>query len=219
MVSPTLVSNKELTLRLKTHLTNGCGVTRVTTNHYCGSVTIYYDPKIAGEKYFLDMLNHVTWEKRVQSDNQFPMSEEENASKDQLSEGQKKKGIWNLWNLAGSFFVGAGILGIFLPLLPTVPLLLLAAFCYWRGSPKFYNWLINLGSVGQLIKDFREGKGLPAKVKFRSILFLWISIGISTIFLLSNIALKIILLLVAIGVTIYILRTKTSDGSIETLSR
>ena len=211
VVFPTLVSNKELTQSVKGYLTNGRGVTRVTANHYCGSITIYYDPEIVGKKSFVDMLNNVTWDKLVQLDDQPPRSNEEDIDKNQPPKGRRKKSLWNMWNLAGSFFVGVGIVGIFLPLLPTVPLLILAAFCYWKGSPKFYNWLINLGAVGKLIKDFREGKGLPAKAKFRAILYMWISIGISITFFVSNMALRMTLVLVGIGVTVYILRIKTSD--------
>ncbi len=208
---PTLVSNKELTRCMKLHLSKGRGVTRVTTNHYCGSITIYYDPKIAQEESFFDMLKNVTWENLARLDDQVSKEKEGKAAESQSLKSRRKKGFLNLWNLAGTFFVGAGILGVFLPLLPSVPLLLLAAFCYWKGSPKFYNWLINLGSVGRLIKDFREGRGLPVKAKFRAILYLWISIGISIILLVSNMALRITLVLVGIGVTIYILRIKTSD--------
>jgi len=208
---PPLVSHKELTRSMKGYLTNGRGVTRVTANHYCGSITIYYNPEIAEKNSFIDMLNNVTWDKLAQLNDQSLINREEDDHKNQPSKGKRKKGLWNFWNLAGSFFVGVGIVGIFLPLLPTVPLLIIAAFCYWRGSPKFYNWLINLGAVGKLIKDFREGKGLPAKAKFHAILYMWISMGISITFFVSNMALKMTVVLVGIGVTVYILRIKTSD--------
>ena len=211
VASPTLVSNKELTRSMKMYLTNSRGVTRVTTNHYCGSITIYYDPEIAEKKSFIDMLNNVTWDKLAQLDDQTIRSEEEDGHKNQPSKSKKKKHRWNMWNLAGSFFVGIGIVGIFLPLLPTVPFLIPAAFCYWRGSPKFYNWLINLGAVGKLIKDFREGKGLPAKAKFHAILYMWISMGMSITFFVSSMALRMTMVLIGIGVTVYILRIKTSD--------
>ena len=208
---PTLVSNKELTRSMKGYLTNGPGVIRVTANHYCGSITIVYDPEIAGKKSLVDMLNNVTWDELAQLDDQPSNKQEEGDHKNQPSKGKKEKHLWNIWNLAGSFFVGIGIVGIFLPLLPTVPFLIPAAFCYWRGSPKFYNWLINLGAVGKLIKDFREGKGLPAKAKFHAILYMWISMGMSITFFVSNMALRMTMVLIGIGVTVYILRIKTAE--------
>ncbi|MFH0931814.1 MAG: YbaN family protein, partial [Candidatus Zixiibacteriota bacterium] len=71
--------------------------------------------------------------------------------------------------ITGTFFVGLGVLGIFLPLLPTTPFLLLAAACYARSSKRFYNWLLNNRWFGSYIKDYKEGKGVPSKVKAISI--------------------------------------------------
>ena len=208
---PSLVSNKELTHRMEVHLSGGPGVTRVTANHYCGSITIYYDTQIAGKESFFEMLNNVTWETLDHLKDENSKGAEKKAIRKQVSKTSEEKSTWNLWTLAGSLFVGCGIIGIFLPLIPTVPFLLLAAFCYWKGSPKFYNWLINLGVVGKLIKDFREGKGIPARVKLHSIAYLWISLGISISFMVSNMVLRLILVLVGMGVTVYILRLKTAD--------
>jgi len=85
------------------------------------------------------------------------------------------------WGLiiVGSFFAGLGILGIFLPLLPTTPFLLLAAACYIRSSEKLYNWLMNNKWIGRYIKNYLEGKGIPLKSKVLSISALWITIGYS----------------------------------------
>ena len=68
----------------------------------------------------------------------------------------------------GTFFVGLGIIGIFLPLLPTTPFLLLAAACYARSSKRFYNWLLNNKWFGNYIKNYRERKGIPLQIKIIS---------------------------------------------------
>ena len=107
--------------------------------------------------------------------------------------------------IAGIFFVGLGIIGIFLPLLPTTPFLLLAAACFARSSKRFYNWLLNNRWFGNYIKNYREGKGVPLKVKVLSISLLWIAIIFSAFFWVSILFVKFILILVAIGVTIHIL--------------
>ena len=112
--------------------------------------------------------------------------------------------------IAGSFFVGLGILGIFLPLLPTTPFLLLAIACYARSSERFYNWLLNNKWFGNYIKNYRGGKGIPLKVKVLSISFLWITIGYSVVFVVHIFLVRIILILIAIGVTIHILSIRTS---------
>ena len=77
---------------------------------------------------------------------------------------------------------GLGIAGIFLPILPTTPFLLLAAACYMRGSEKFYNWLMNHPKHGEFIKNYREKKGIKKRVKIQAVILLWIFIEISVVF-------------------------------------
>lgn len=109
----------------------------------------------------------------------------------------------------GTIFLGLGISGIFLPLLPTTPFLLLSAACYARGSQKLYTWLVSNKYFGVYIKNYREGKGIPLKIKVVSILFLWIAILSSTFFIVTIFFIQIVLLAIAIGVTIHILSIKT----------
>lgn len=111
--------------------------------------------------------------------------------------------------IAGSFFTGLGILGIFLPLLPTTPFLLLAAACYIRSSEKLYNWLMNNKWIGRYIKNYLEGKGIPLKTKVLSIFALWITIGYSVFFVVNIFSVRIILILIATGVTIHLLSIRT----------
>lgn len=96
-----------------------------------------------------------------------------------------------------------------MPLLPTTPFLLLAAACYIRSSEKFYNWLINNKYLGKYIKHYIEGTGIPLKGKIFSITILWFTILISAIFVIHIIWVKILLLVIAIGVTIHILKHPT----------
>jgi len=117
--------------------------------------------------------------------------------------------IRRLMIFAGSFFVGLGILGIFLPILPTTPFLLLAAACYAKSSKRFYNWLINNKWLGIYIKNYREGKGVPLKVKILSISLLWFTIGYSVVFVVNTFLIQSILILIAIGVTIHIFSIRT----------
>jgi hypothetical protein len=109
----------------------------------------------------------------------------------------------------GTFFLGLGIIGIFLPLLPTTPFLLLAAACYARSSKRFYNFLLNNKWFGNYIKNYRERKGIPLKIKILSISFLWIVIGYSVIFVIHIFLGKIVIILIAVGVTMHILSIQT----------
>lgn len=77
--------------------------------------------------------------------------------------------------LCGCLAVVLGILGIFLPLLPTTPFLLLAAACFFRSSPRLYNWLISHKRMGPYIRNFREHRAIPLKAKVISVSMVWIT--------------------------------------------
>ena len=111
--------------------------------------------------------------------------------------------------IAGTFFVALGVLGIFLPLLPTTPFLLLAAACYARSSKRFYHWLLNNKWFGSYIRDYKEKKWIPLKVKIFTVSLLWITIILSTIFATDVTFVRIILIIIALCVTIHILSLRT----------
>lgn len=114
-----------------------------------------------------------------------------------------------LFIVLGFIFLGLGILGIFLPLLPTTPFLLLAAWLFAKSSARLYRRLINDKYVGNYIKDFKEYRSIPLKTKIFAISLIWLTMGYSIIFAIKIIWVKIVLLIVAIGVTIHILSFKT----------
>lgn len=101
------------------------------------------------------------------------------------------------------------IIGIFLPILPTTPFLLLSSFLFVRSSDKLYNWLINHRVFGQYIKDYQLNKTIPLKVKISSLSLLWLTITISALCFVNIIWVKVLLFAVAIGVSIHILHYKT----------
>ena len=98
----------------------------------------------------------------------------------------------------GTISLFLGILGIFIPGLPTTPFLLLTAGLYVRSSEKLYHLLLNNKYLGPYINDFRTNKGLTRMTKFSSICIMWVMISISTIFFLSN--KNLILIIIAIGI-------------------
>jgi len=114
--------------------------------------------------------------------------------------------------IVGTLFLFLGVIGIILPLLPTTPFLLLAAACYAKSSKRFYRWLLNNRLFGKTIKNYYEGKGVSVKFKIFTISLLWITIGI-TIFLIINILwLKLLLFVIATGVTIHIIFIKSKSS-------
>ncbi|MFJ4144771.1 YbaN family protein [Pseudomonas sp. NPDC089734] len=101
-----------------------------------------------------------------------------------------------------------GVIGIFLPVLPTTPFLLLAAACFARSSPRFYRWLVNHKRLGPWIRDYLDGHGIPLKGKIYAIALMWASIGLSC-YLVPLPWARGFMLASAVLVTIYILRQKT----------
>jgi uncharacterized membrane protein YbaN (DUF454 family) len=108
----------------------------------------------------------------------------------------------------GSFFILIGFIGIFLPLLPTTPFILLGAVCYMKGSQKLYDWLINNKLFGIYIKRYYEGEGIALNVKLVIIAFLWTGIIFSVVFVVTVQLFRIILLFIAGGVTWHIMSIK-----------
>ncbi|MDE7069721.1 MAG: YbaN family protein [Alistipes sp.] len=78
---------------------------------------------------------------------------------------------------AGSLALTLGIVGIFVPLLPTTPFLLLAAALYLRSSPRLYDWLLNQKYLGTYIRNFREHRAIPLRAKIVSVGLVWLTIG------------------------------------------
>jgi hypothetical protein len=109
---------------------------------------------------------------------------------------------------AGTLSTGLGIIGIFIPILPTTPFLLLAAACYMRSSERFYRWLISNRIFGAYVRNYIEGKGISIRIKVLTILVLWLTIGLTATFGVQNMVIRIVLICVALGVTTHIILIK-----------
>jgi uncharacterized membrane protein YbaN (DUF454 family) len=105
---------------------------------------------------------------------------------------------------AGTLSTGLGIIGIFIPILPTTPFLLLAAACYMRSSERFYRWLTNNTVFGAYVRNYIEGRGMPVRIKIFTILLLWLTIGLSMTFAVRNTVIRIVLVCIAVGVTVHV---------------
>ena len=81
--------------------------------------------------------------------------------------------------IVGSVSLVLGILGIFLPMLPTTPFLLLSAAAWVKASPSLYEWLVNHRVFGEYIRNFREYRAIPLRVKIISVSLVWLTIGYS----------------------------------------
>lgn len=108
----------------------------------------------------------------------------------------------------GCLSVALGVIGIFLPVLPTTPFLLLAAACFLRSSRRLYHWLVGHPRLGPWVRNYLDGQGIPLKGKIYSIALMWASILLSC-YLVPLLYARICMLTSAVLVTAYILRQKT----------
>ena len=111
--------------------------------------------------------------------------------------------------LLGSLSLALGLLGIFLPLLPTTPFLLLTAALWIKGSPRLYQRLLAHKRLGPYIRQFREQRAIPLRAKIVSVSLVWITLGYSAGWLVGNLLLRILLLALATGITVHILSYRT----------
>jgi len=111
--------------------------------------------------------------------------------------------------IIGLAAVGIGTVGIFVPLLPTTPFYLLAAACFFRSSDRLYRWLIGNKWCGPYIRNYREHRAIPRHAKIVALILLWGTIGHAVLALLDQLWLRILLVTIAAGVTIYLLSLKT----------
>ena len=108
----------------------------------------------------------------------------------------------------GLVAVGLGVLGIFLPLMPTTVFLLIAAACFARSSERLYNWLLSHRLFGPYIKNWREHRAIARRTKILILVVLWGTLVLSA-WLVNVMWIRLILALVGIGVTVFILTVKT----------
>ncbi|MBM4170397.1 MAG: DUF454 domain-containing protein [Ignavibacteria bacterium] len=122
----------------------------------------------------------------------------------------KAKSIYKYLLIAvGWIFVGLGVIGIFVPLMPTTIFFILAAASFAKSSERFYNWLINHPRFGKFIKDYREKKAMPLKSKIISISMMAIVITTSAFLFTQSIWIRILLFFILISVCIYIISLNT----------
>jgi uncharacterized membrane protein YbaN (DUF454 family) len=110
----------------------------------------------------------------------------------------------------GLVCVGLALLGIFLPVLPTTPLLLLALACFAKSSEKLHDWLLKITIFGPLIRQWHETRSMPRKAKIYALITIFIGGGISTLSIETGM-LKLLLTVVLSIPVVIILRIRTTE--------
>lgn len=107
--------------------------------------------------------------------------------------------------ILGSICVLLGFIGVFLPLMPTTPFLLLAMFFFSKSNPELGRKLLNNKLLGGYIRSYTSGLGMPVREKVRIIALLWLVISISAYFATDNMYVRLILGLIAMLVSVHII--------------
>jgi uncharacterized membrane protein YbaN (DUF454 family) len=106
-----------------------------------------------------------------------------------------------------------GAVGVVLPLVPTTPLLLLAAACYYKSSARMHQWLLNNRWFGSYLRNYAEGNGISVKAKTVTLFLLWLFISYSALFVVNNLIIQLVLFTIAVGVTIHLITLPTVKES------
>ena len=123
----------------------------------------------------------------------------------------RERTLRGLWTGAGALALALGIVGIFVPLLPTTPFVLLASFCFVRGSPALHARLLANPRFGPAIRDWEAGRGIPRRAKRVAIAMTLASLAFSA-WLVGKAFVTAILAVVGIALVTYLVRLPSSDA-------
>jgi uncharacterized membrane protein YbaN (DUF454 family) len=112
---------------------------------------------------------------------------------------------------AGSLALALGVAGIFLPLLPTTPFVLLAAACYARGSARFHGWLLANRTFGPMIREWQQHRSIPYRTKLTAVALMSLTLGISIVFFVEPPWLKLALAAMGVGLAVWLYRMPSRD--------
>ncbi len=112
---------------------------------------------------------------------------------------------------AGAVCVVLGVIGIFLPLLPTTPLMLLAAACFARSSRRFHDWLLANRTFGPLIREWEKHRSIPRRTKLTAIGLMSLTLGVSIVFFVRPTWLQALLAVFGVLLAIWLYRIPSRE--------
>ncbi len=111
-----------------------------------------------------------------------------------------------VYYLLGFIFLSLGIMGILLPILPTTPFVLLAAYCFARSSKRMHGWLLDNRLLGPAIRQWQQHRSMTPSAKKRALLLIIISFSITIIFFIEAVYLRFLLFLIAMVLITFLMR-------------
>jgi uncharacterized membrane protein YbaN (DUF454 family) len=130
----------------------------------------------------------------------------------------RERAIRAFWVTCGTLSLALGIIGIFLPVLPTTPFVLLAAACFARGSERFHHWLVTHHRFGPLVRDLQAHRSIPLRAKCLALSMMWTSMSVTAWLMRARPLASITLIAIALAVTVWMvcLPTRPRGGYPQT---
>lgn len=111
----------------------------------------------------------------------------------------------------GSISLVLGFIGVFLPVIPTTPFVLVSLACFMNTSEKMHHFVMTNKHLGPYARAYANGEGIPKRAKLKAVFLIWITIGFSVIFVLDKLPLRLMLLIIATIVSTYIFTRPTVE--------
>jgi len=122
-----------------------------------------------------------------------------------------------VWLAVGMVAVAIGSIGVVVPGLPTTVFFIVAAWCFARSSPRFERWVLNLPKIGPMVRDHRDGLGMPRRAKAIALTMMWTAIVLSSLALRQRPVVVAVILVAGLVGTAYIaLRVPTRERVLAT---
>jgi uncharacterized membrane protein YbaN (DUF454 family) len=120
--------------------------------------------------------------------------------------------VRGLFLACGFVAVALGVIGVFLPVLPTTPFLLIAAACFARASPRLYRWLARSRTFGPYLREWRQHRSVPWRAKVFALALMSLSIAVSAIFFVRPVWGKVLLVALGVVTGIWLYRIPSRDA-------
>jgi len=117
--------------------------------------------------------------------------------------------VRGIFAVIGTISLAFGVLGIFVPVLPTTPFVLLAAACYARASPRLYGWLLGQPALGPIVTDWRRSRSLPPGVRVRALVLVVLTFAASIV-LVDELLVRAALVVTGAVLILFLARIPTS---------